>query len=99
MKIKLTSEILNYDNKPILDEEKKPITYRSIFITALNAQIKSEELKPEQKFKMFSLSVKIYEADEVDLNVEDLVLIKERVGLIFTPIIYGRVNELLEKQV
>jgi len=49
-----------------------------------------------EKVKKYELAKKVYASDEVDLNEDDIKLIKERVGEAFAPIIVGQVYELLK---
>ena len=48
------------------------------------------------KVKKYELAKKIYASDEVDLNEDEIKLIKERVGEGFAPIIVGQIFELLK---
>ena len=48
------------------------------------------------KVKKYELAKKIYASDEVDLNEDDIKLIKDRVGETFAPIIVGQIYELLK---
>lgn len=100
MKINLTQPILDYENKEI-KENDKIVDLRQIFIGALNNSVvgddgRAEVILAEDKAKIYQLSVKLYEANEVDLTIDDRSFIKERVGKLYTPIVYGRVCEILE---
>jgi len=48
------------------------------------------------KVKKYELAKRIYETDEVLLSVEEIVLIKDRVGDSFGPMVVGQVFKLLE---
>lgn len=48
------------------------------------------------KVKKYELAKKIYASDEVDLNEDEIKLIKDRVGETFAPIIVGQIYELLK---
>lgn len=49
-----------------------------------------------EKVKKYELAKKIYAADEVDLNEDEIKLIKDRVGEGFAPIVVGQIFELLK---
>jgi len=48
------------------------------------------------KVKKYELAKKVFNADEVDLNEDEIKLIKDRVGESFSPIIVGQIYELLK---
>lgn len=108
MKIKVNEAITNLENKKIesigvngqieKDLEGNPIyvTFRSIIANALNSFQQDKPLSAEQKNKSWQIMKKLYDGDEVDLTVDDCAFIKERVGLIYTPLIFGRVSDLFE---
>lgn len=48
------------------------------------------------KVKKYELAKKIYASDEVDLNEDEIKMIKDRVGETFPPIVVGQVYELLK---
>lgn len=110
MKINLDQPILDFKGNPVLIEnskDKDPLTLKSAFFTALsepaletNAQGQNvpEQLPADQKMRMYKLCNTIINGGEVDLSVEDIAFIKERVGKVFiSPLVYGRVSEILEK--
>ena len=47
------------------------------------------------KVKKYELAKKIYTSDEVDLNEDEIKLIKSRVGDTYPPIVVGQIYELL----
>jgi hypothetical protein len=99
--IEVTDPILDYLKegapKPV-ETPDGPLTFRAVFDQALNSSAPNEVTPAEKKSKQFALTLKLYASNEVDLTVDEASLIKERVGLIWTsPLIYGRVCELLDK--
>ena len=48
------------------------------------------------KVKKYELAKKIYSSDEVDLNEDDIKLIKECVGEVFSAEVVGQLYELLK---
>ena len=48
------------------------------------------------KVRKYELAKKVYASDEVDLNEDEIKLIKDRVGAAFAPIVVGQIYELLK---
>lgn len=96
MLVNVNKVLTQYDGKSIMDGDKEA-TVREAIINAV--------LVPEQgdngvaKMKKDELARKVYNAkDEVELTLDEVVLVKERVGEAFAPIIVGQVWRLLEGQ-
>jgi hypothetical protein len=101
MRIKITDPVLDYAKegapKPV-ETPDGPLTFRAVFDQALNSSAPNEAIPAEKKSKQFALTLKLYASNEVDLTVDGAALVKERVGIIYTsPLVYGRVCELLDK--
>jgi hypothetical protein len=92
----------NPDGTPVLGEDHRPIQepemLRNYLALALNntAQGENEVFTPEQKAKIYGLTTKLYSKKEVDLTLDDRAFLKERVGKVYGPLIYGRICEVLE---
>lgn len=97
MKVNLTQPIKNYDGKLIKDEKDK-LTLKKVLVVALNSQDKNEVITPEQKSKIYQLSLKMYESKEPNFTVDDLSFIKERVGKFWSALVYGRVCDLIDNK-
>lgn len=95
MRIKVTDILTDYEGKKVYEGEA-PVTYRSVFATALNTVSDQDRPEPEQMAHIYALSVKLYSSNEIDLTLEDATLIKERVGKVYNPLVYGRTCDLLE---
>jgi hypothetical protein len=74
---------------------------QSSFAVALNhaAQGENEVFTPEQKSKIYELTTKLYKKKELDLTLDDRSFLKERVGKVYGPLIYGRICDILEENV
>lgn len=103
MKINLKAGILDYEGKPIKiggdevpEEEKEILTYFDVFVNALNGILPGEPVTGEIKNKIFQITKKIYANKEPNLTPDQCILIKERVGKAYAPVIVGRVNELID---
>lgn len=109
MKLNLDQPILDFDGKemPQRKDSKDPMTLKYVFFTALSepsleTNVRGEQipenLNVDQKMKMYKLCSEVVKGGEIDFVVDDLTLMKERVGKIFiSPLIYGRVCEILDK--
>jgi len=96
MKIKVTDTVKSYDGKEVI-ENGQPLLLRTVFDTSLNNTIPGEDaMTSEQKAKAYQLTLKIYANNEVDLTLDDRTLLKERVGKVYNPLVFGRVSDLLE---
>ena len=56
----------------------------------------NEKDKGVDKIKKYELAKKVYSNDEVDLDENEIKLIKDRVGETFGPVVVGRIYELLK---
>lgn len=91
MKIDMTSPILDISGVPVKD-----VTLRTIVQTALLTTTQADVSLPgEKKARMFSLAIEANK-DKPNFSVEDLQLIKERVGMVATPLAVGRAFEILD---
>lgn len=95
MRIKVTDILKDYAGND-LSQEEKPLDYRTVFVVAMNNAAPGEIFTAEDKAKIYGLSVKLYASDEVDLTIDDMAFIKKRVSVIWSPLVYGKVNELFE---
>jgi len=69
----------------------------TVKLAIVNAVLSSVERESGiEKVKKYELAKKIYASDEVDLNEDEIKLIKDRVGDAFSPIIVGQIFELLK---
>ena len=97
MRVNVAGQIVDYEGRKLV-EGTEPVTFRRVFATALNVFDEKEKPAPEQMAQIYSLSVKLYQGDEIELTLEEASLIKERVGKVYNPLIYGRTVDLLENK-
>ncbi|HTE57873.1 MAG TPA: hypothetical protein VK694_03935 [Verrucomicrobiae bacterium] len=95
MRIKVTDQLTDYEDRKLV-EGTEPVTYRRVFVTALNAFEDKDRPAPDVMAQIYALSTRLYGANEVDLTLEEASLIKERVGKVYNPLVYGRTCDLLE---
>ena len=94
---------LNKDGSVMKDEAgqvvlypTEPMTLRDLISTAINDTTRDEILTPEDKNKIFQISVKLWTKKDMDLSVDDRAFINERAGKTLSAIGYGRVCEAME---
>lgn len=94
MKVLVNQDILNYENQPIV-ENGNNVTYRAVFAAALNTYAQDEQPEAKDKAEAFAISNKLFGSDEVELSVSEAALVIERVGKLYSPLVYGRAVALL----
>lgn len=100
MKIVVTNFLKDYQGKPILQQGGKgKLDLRTVISTAINTLGAPNEkpMSAEDKNKAFQISIKVWQKKEIDLTLDDRKFIKDKVGAVYNPLIYGRVCEILEK--
>lgn len=77
------------------DKSKGPLTISGVVTTNLLAE--DQKATPEERFNNFRLALKIKEAKgEIDLTIEEIAVIKKKIGDNPMPLVVGRVWEVLE---
>jgi hypothetical protein len=97
MRVDLRQNIIDYEGKPLPGPDGKPEVLRNVFATALNNTVGGEVQTPEAKSKAYELTVKIYARKQIDLTLDERKLIKDRVGVLYSPLVFGRVSDILEE--
>jgi len=69
-------------------------TMKMAIVNAILSPVQKES--GVEKVKKYELAKKVFNTDEVDLNEDEIKLIKDRVGEAFAPIIVGQIYELLK---
>jgi hypothetical protein len=102
MKLNLDQEIKNFSGQPIFNNltDKVPITYRVVIENVLNMFSTDYPLTAEKKLFAFQIGVRLFSQDlpEYDLTVDQIAFLKERIGLFYSPAVYGRFLELIGDQ-
>lgn len=92
--------ILDYDDKPILinSDESQTATHRRVVHLALTSGLMGDEKKTgKEKHELFKLAKRVKKArGPLDLLVEDVATIKERVALMFPPLVAGAMFDVIE---
>jgi hypothetical protein len=97
MKLALDQVIKDFTGHELTDDKGNPATFRGVIETTLNAQSDAHPLTAEKKLFAFQIGVKILPKVriEYDLTVDQVAFLKERIGLFFAPIVYGRFLQLI----
>lgn len=98
MLIKTTQIIKDLKGKLIKDEAGKEISLKDICINALLLELPEQRLDGREKYKRYRLAMKIEDSDEIDLPAEDIVLIKDCIAKVYTPLIMGRTWDMLDPE-
>ena len=106
MKVNTKTELKALDGtvlvQAVKDDENpgqmKPesITFKTVAINALLIEDPKKPISGTDKLRYFKLAEKISSNDEVDLELDDAKLIKDRVTQGYGPLVVGRMVELLE---
>ena len=82
-----------------LKGEPTEAVVRDVIITSLLTMLKGDEhLGGQEKSNLYRLAALTAASDEPDYRVEDLTLIKERIGRAYPPLVVGRSYEILDPQ-
>lgn len=98
MLIKVDTPLRNMDGNVMKDNVDGEAVDANLKMAMVNAILSPVERESGMdKVKKYELAKKIHDAtDEVELSVEDVSLIKERVGDVFPALITGQVWSMLE---
>lgn len=77
-------------------EEGAPVKMSAFVMNALLSSNLEQNLSGTDKFKRAQLAEKVYKGGDVELNAEDLSLIKTVVGLYYTPLVVLRIFNHIE---
>lgn len=98
--INLKQKIKTFEGKPVNlsdGKNKTELTLKSVLITALTAQYQEEKIEGEEMIKRYELAKAVHKKDKIEMTSEEKVTAKELVGKMYGTLIYGIVNEILEK--
>ena len=102
VKIIVTQILKNYKGEDILsnlgDGKKVKLSFRDVVSTSINATPlpPAKPMTAEVKNKAYQISIKLFTKKRIDLTVDQRAFIKERVGDVYNPLVYGRVCDILE---
>lgn len=92
MKVDFTKPLHNLEGT-VLEQENVPLTLKIIIVRCFLMQ---QEGTTAEKLAYYELAKKIHEADgEVDITLDEAKMIQDKIGEQYTPIVIGRLNEVL----
>jgi hypothetical protein len=100
MKVKLNTELVGVDEKPLIDAEtKKNLTVRMMLTNAVLADVEQSgnPVRGDSRVKRYELWLKIKgakDAEELELTPEEATLLRDAV-LVFPTLIAGQVRAAL----
>jgi len=99
MKVDLSKMITGFNGDMIKDEKGAGMTIADVFMSALATSLKKDEDEPgKDRIHRYNLGKEVYlkKTEKMDLNTDDVVMLKSRIKDIFlSPIIYGSICEEL----
>jgi hypothetical protein len=108
MRINTTRFLRNYQGKPVFKSKldssgvlvstKEKLTLRDAISTAINTTPvdRNRPMTNEQKNKAYQISLKLWSKKEINLTIDDMAFIKERVSDVYNPLIVGRISDIFE---
>lgn len=97
MLVDVSNELKQLNGQPLMDNvngEAVVVTFKDVIANALLSPVQKEQ--GVDKIRKYELAKKVYDGGKVDLNEEEIKLIKDRVGDVYPPIVVGPVFELLK---
>lgn len=98
MKYRISGAIKGSDKKPIKNEDGTLFTYAQAISTSLLAQPKDDNSTPDDKYKRYKIAMKCMDADSVDLTMDEIKIVKDLVGKVYTTYTIGKVYDFLETE-
>ncbi len=102
MKIDMTKPIknligVNLENPESKLKEKEPLTMRIVCTNSLLTPTQDDKnIDGNEKAKRFELAMRIYTEKEIDLDIDELKMIKDLIGRLYTPLVVGRAYQILD---
>ena len=96
MKIDFNAPIRDAAGNAMSDGDN-PATLASISSGALFAPLPNDhKLEPARKAEYGALGIKLFEGGEHELKVEQIAMLKDRIGRVYAPLVVARAFELLD---
>ncbi len=98
MKVDMSKVLTTMDGKALMESDDKgeaiEVTAQAVVVNALLTPVQNE--KGVDKLRKFELAKKVHGDNGVDLDEDDIKLIKDRVGEVYAPLIVGQIYDLLK---
>ena len=99
MKINFDVEMKDFSGKTINSQDNKPVTLKDICINALMGVLESDKtLTGNQKFELYIVAKNIHAGGVVDIGINDIKIIQDRVDKIYNCLMVGRVREIFNQR-
>lgn len=98
MKVDVSKILKDYTGEPVKDQNGNPLTLKDVIGVALNNIGANDNPTPEEKAKMFELSVKLYSNNVIEVDAPDITLMNQQVAKLYNPLVMGRVMEALNQK-
>ena len=98
MKLNIDQPILDFAGNIVqIGDDQHVLTFRTVIESALNTQADNAPLTAEKKLQAFQIGVRLLskKLDEYSLTIDQVAFLKERIGLFYGPVVYGRFLELI----
>lgn len=95
MTIDFSTVLRGLDSSPLMHDGNE-FTLAIACVNALLAQYADEQASGDEKMQRWTLARKLWRAAEVSVTSEEIVMLKKLVGRAFSPIVVGRVYEMME---
>lgn len=96
-KVNFDVVLKNMGGKPLADNDGEDLTMARASRNAL--LVMDDKATGDQKYKHYSLAIKIGEGGVVDLKSDEITTIKESIGVNMFPIVVGPAWDILEGKV
>lgn len=97
MKRRFDTVILNFDGKPVPDQDGKSVTLGSICVTVLMTT-DLERADGKEKFERAEFARRIHKATVIDVTAEEISLLKRLLGIACPPVVVWPAYKLLETE-
>jgi len=97
MKVNINQKLKNLEGAQLKNETGKEMDLRETMLQALLSMVEGDDrMSGSDKVKIWVLSQKIHGSNgELEIDVEDVALIKERIGKLFMPMVVGQAWEMI----
>ncbi len=97
VKKQIVKEVDGPDGKKVVETKDVPLTLRIVCTDALMSMPKNpDSFTGDQKVERYELAKRIYEGGTIDLEAEQVALLKRLIGENYVPLIVGPAFEMLE---
>lgn len=99
MNINFDTKLVNFEGEILKDgvgDKQKEATLGVVCVNALMLPSPDKNEDGNTKLKKYELALKIYKGGEVNIDTEDVALIKKDVSRAFGPMVVGQVYKILE---